>query len=440
MALAETKETAAEAATSSLKVAICGEVSSGKSAVLQALLRNNFLPDFFGVEDRPVIRVRTGADTETIAVFDADGGMESFDKLSDIEPRSGLAEIQVSQKEPGPFGSCELIEMPPLRDGFLTQAEIDRIAACDILIWVTIGSQAWRLSEKTLLDEIGDRRPSEAILVVSRGDKFRSDEDRERLMDRMERETADYFGERVMMRASPAAIEASGDDDDAWQLVGAKSLADALDNSRRNLACDSAAEEESSARVVSFMTQRIAPEEVVEETVESEVASEVAESANDDAVIDAPTEEVPQDSVETDVQAAEVDAVPTPEPEQSIASSDNQITSFLGTLHGVIAVGSFELGNENTLSVISGDQYEAESLAQFCNASAETLTRVMSFVDETAELESEHISLKSHQILFRISGGQVLFFACESAKLSTGIARTAFARLSRLCDTHKQAA
>ena len=34
------------------RIAVCGEVSSGKSAVIQALLRESGLPDFFGVEER----------------------------------------------------------------------------------------------------------------------------------------------------------------------------------------------------------------------------------------------------------------------------------------------------------------------------------------------------------------------------------------------------
>ena len=133
---------------SPLRVAVCGEVSSGKSTVIHALSREAFLPDFFGIEDRPVIRFVTGADADAISVIRADGTVVTLEKLQDLVPESGLAEITINRREASHFGPVELIEMPPLRDGHVTEQEIERIADCDVMIWVTIGSQAWRLSEK----------------------------------------------------------------------------------------------------------------------------------------------------------------------------------------------------------------------------------------------------------------------------------------------------
>lgn len=419
-----------------LKVAICGEVSSGKSAVMQALLRTNCLPDFFGIEGRPVIRIRSGADVDDIAVFDSEGSIEKLSSLSEIQPRSGLTEIQVSQTELGPFGACELIEMPPLRDGFVTEEEIDRIASCDILIWVTIGSQAWRLSEKTILDEIGKRRPSQGILVVSRGDKFRSDNDRERLMDRMERETEDYFGARVLMQASPAAIDASESDDAAYAINGAESLTQALIAASMEIAGSEPLERDlpETSRVVSFSAH---PMTVPEEEQPAEAELEETRPDAEDVSLDEPEETVAADEIEAEAIDNPVEeSEPVPETVADVAPAD-PITEFLGTLHGVLAVGAFDLGNADALQILAGEAETASNIAQFCDLSAEALKAVQSFVEDGAQLESEHVTLQDKHILFRLDGDHALFLAGESAKLSTGIARTAFARLGRLYDTSK---
>ena len=192
----------------------------------------------------PIIRFETGAAKDAVVVRHKNGLTETVRGLDDLTADTGIAEIRVLRTARGPFGPCELIETPPLRDGHVTEEQIALIASCDILVWVTIGSQAWRLSEKSILDEIGDQRPSEAVLVVSRADKFRSEEDREKLVDRIERETDQYFSARVLMGAAPAAIEASAQSSGktAWIETGAQALAAALDEAVQ--ACEFIAEEE----------------------------------------------------------------------------------------------------------------------------------------------------------------------------------------------------
>jgi hypothetical protein len=65
-----------------------------------------------------------------------------------------MVEILVARRDVQPFGPCEIVEMPPLRDGHLRAGDIDEIAVCDVLVSTTIGSQAGRLIRNIQLASI----------------------------------------------------------------------------------------------------------------------------------------------------------------------------------------------------------------------------------------------------------------------------------------------
>ena len=413
MAFAEEHEpvTPDAAAARRPSVAICGEVSAGKSSVIKALLCETELPDFFGIEDRPLLRFVTGAGNDGVTIMYADGAVETLETLDQVKPGPGMLEIHITRTAKGPFGPCELVEMPPLRDGFVTETQIERIAESDILVWVTIGSQAWRLSEKSILDEIGDRRPAETVLVVSRADKFRSDADRERLMERMERETTEYFGARIMMSAKPATLEASVWNPTAWSETGARDLADALGEAAQ--ACAFAIEEQAQLQeetAAEFTSRREEPEPEPEADIAA--APELA-------------------------AAPEPEVAPEPEPEpETPPTPAEQLSAFLETLHGVHAIGTAELGKPETLEVMVGEEETAQGFAAFSLKSAEVMFHIAGYGGTDPLPEAEHVTMQAHQVLYRVRDGQVLFLACDSSKLSAGIARTVFTRLTRLVDAN----
>ncbi|MEM9709337.1 MAG: hypothetical protein AAF871_11140 [Pseudomonadota bacterium] len=412
-----------------LRIAICGEVSSGKSAVIHALLREVCLPDFFGIEDRPVIRISTGADAPSVTVLKSDGEAVALGSADELVAEEGLSEIQIMRTAAGPFGPCEIIEMPPLRDGHLTEEEIARIEDCDIMVWSTIGSQAWRLSEKSILDEIGVRRPKRGVLVVSRGDKFRSDNDRDRLMERVSREAASYFKNCVMMGAATDLIRASAEDDGAWAKSGAEALAEAINHVKDEEFDDEA---HSGADIVDISPAAREAEEAIEPF---ELDEDVVVVPADAKPLEAAEPELEPAPTETEDDAAdngdvkEVDASPMFASGKGKAAKQKQLEAFISTLHGVIAVGSVELGRPRTMKVIAGDRPVARNFSKFCLTSAEAMLKKTA---SDLDFEGEHVSMKSHQVLYAIEGKRVLFFASETAKLPTGIARTAFNRLTAL--------
>ena len=391
-----------------LRIAVCGEISSGKSTVINALLREAVLPDFFGCDGRPLIRLAAGASENAITLHRRDGSTETVTSFEGLEPDADLVEIHVARRDAQPFGPCEIVELPPLRDGHLRAGDIDEIAGCDVLVWTTIGSQAWRLSEKNILDEIGDRRPAQAILVASRADKFRSDADRDRLADRIRRETADYFGTCVLLGASPAGIARMMADRSAWDASGATSLAEALVKAAAELPRDTG------------------PQAVVDAS--EDAAANVIDLDPHRAI---PQSDVPQSAPETAPAPEPLLLVPDVEPEPPRAPSD-PLRDFLGTLHGVVAVGWVELGNPDSLEVIAGDEAKVRDFAQFCAHSATTLLAIAGFGGTDPRPEGEQVAMQHHQVIYSLAGKEMLFLVSESAKQSTGIARTVFARLGRI--------
>ena len=206
--------------TRPLRVAICGEVSSGKSALANAIARGVFLPDLFGITHNTVLRLSHDAEHNWTGVF-ADGNTRELDPESPLPFEEGLSELVVqATSKTDHMKGIDLIELPAFNAETVTDDEIAQIAECDVLIWTTIGSQAWRLSEKTILDEFGTLLPKSRILVATRADKFRSSKDREKVEARLESETSDYFGAGHLLGVPPKLF-LTPDDEDSWSASGA---------------------------------------------------------------------------------------------------------------------------------------------------------------------------------------------------------------------------
>lgn len=208
---------------SPLRVVICGEVSAGKSTLMNALMRDQLLPDNIGQSARPVLV----AGWREIPGIEASGrdGREIRAALPGTKELFHEAEFVRLWLDRPHLSGFELIELPMTRAEELTGDQIDLVQSADVMIWVTIGSQAWRLTEKAIVEALGGPRPDRSILIVSRGDKLRSDKDRGRLMERMERETAALFGHRFFLFGDRRKIAASAGSEADWQATGGAPLA-----------------------------------------------------------------------------------------------------------------------------------------------------------------------------------------------------------------------
>ncbi|CUH75571.1 hypothetical protein [Tropicibacter naphthalenivorans] len=251
------KATAIAPAAAPLRVAICGEVRSGKSTVINALLRQSLLS---GVTHAP-----------QVVGHAADGG----DGLRLDAPH---------------LRGIELIEVPLTKAEDLTDPQRALIKGADVWIWVTIASQAWRFTELTLVEQLAEQRPARGLLVVSRGDKLRRDADRAKIMDRMARETAGIFDGCHMLHGAGPQIAQAASDEAAWQATGGRALYETLQQIAADL--DKTPARAASAEIVDLAQRRPAvdpapePDPAPERVTEPEPAPVPTPSATSSAAPD----------------------------------------------------------------------------------------------------------------------------------------------------------
>ncbi|MBF9036227.1 hypothetical protein HKCCE2091_18435 [Rhodobacterales bacterium HKCCE2091] len=191
-----------------LRVAICGEFRSGKSALLNALFGSNLLRDNVGKDNRPTVFAEWGERTE-VEYFDVSGQTIATADAKDPNRACDIQTVQVMFDNPA-FSKFEFFEIPFSNAENITSHQADLVRSSDILIWVTIGSQAWRLTEKSIFDALADIRPANCIIAVSRADKLRRQADRDKVRDRIARETGAYFQGIVFMSNSRRRIDGKG--------------------------------------------------------------------------------------------------------------------------------------------------------------------------------------------------------------------------------------
>jgi len=204
-----------------LRVVVAGEVRAGKSAFINVLARGAILPDLTGdLGSLPVI-VRH-SETPWLGVKDEDGKITRIDDLNDLKI-AGSTELLIGAQMPH-LSALELVEVPFSHEGDVSDESLDLMNSADVLVWLTIGSQAWRLSEQSIVNRLDDDAAKHRLLVVSRSDKLRSQTDREKIKGRLERETVDYFDKIFFMHGRGELITKSGQDEDAWEKTVGRSF------------------------------------------------------------------------------------------------------------------------------------------------------------------------------------------------------------------------
>lgn len=209
-----------------LRVLICGEINAGKSTVINALLRGPFLPDNIGQSMRPRITVRHGAQP-ALEVREPGGAKRPTGADDGPDVLRGAEDVILWTDAPQ-IADLELTELPITVAEEITEADLDAMRRADVLIWVTIASQAWRLTEKTILARFGETLPQDRLIVVSRADKLRSAKDREKLLGRIRRETGQMFAECLLLNGATRTLAATATSEDHWARSGAPSILDVL--------------------------------------------------------------------------------------------------------------------------------------------------------------------------------------------------------------------
>ncbi|WP_112311065.1 hypothetical protein [Pseudogemmobacter bohemicus] len=439
-----------------LRVVICGEVSAGKSTVMNALMRSHLLPDNIGRSERPVLV----AGWRDIPGIEAVGrhGHEMRAALPGTPALFHQTEFVRLWLDQPHLAGIELIELPMTKAEELTDEQIALVNSADVMIWVTIGSQAWRLTEKAIVEALGDARPDRSILVVSRGDKLRSDKDRGRLMERMERETNALFAHRMYLYGERRRIAASADSDAEWEESGGAGLAALLSTfatrpertvyegeARRDWPeADEPAAEDDLAPAGEAEAE---PEETADIAFEPEAqAEEIVNEAQAAARAQAGAEEIQDEDIagedtadentgpeiveeaeageavaEPTEAAAEPEAEPVPEPGPEAAKP-------APVLPGLLQAGLLP-ENDAGLTTLAGDEATVAQLAGFCS------TMLTQLEDERLTTSGGPVSFFSlatgrRRVLFQIvSGKGMVFLLADAQVMNQGMAQMAIGQL-----------
>ncbi|MGP3698092.1 dynamin family protein [Rhodobacter sp. NSM] len=239
-----------------LRVVVAGEFKSGKSSVINALLRRPVLPMLSRQASRPAFLVRHVADhAGTVLLHHGNGQTEHAETLDDATNFGGAGLCEVLVNAPHLDG-VELVELPFPCDGEVGSEALALMAGADLLIWVSIASQAWRLSEKAILSRLPSMR-ARSVIVLSRADKLRSAEDWDRIEERVQREAGPFFSAVAFVQASRETIRAAAIDDHAWETSGGHILADLVSERRQRMASE--ASSQPAPRTVSTTPREAAP-------------------------------------------------------------------------------------------------------------------------------------------------------------------------------------
>ncbi len=370
-----------ESAGKPFRVAICGEVRSGKSTLVNLLLRANVLPASLGDDGpRPVITVGHGPRCPMIAVY-PDGSRDKLAADPDTLAFAGAERIEV-QHGTKTLAGFELIEIPLTRAEEISEDQRALLRGADVMIWVTIASQAWRLTEKTIVETLAEERPGHALIAITRADKLRSDGDRQRIADRVMKETAGIFSDCLMVSGARKLIKGASNAE-GWEQTGGAGLQALLNGFRDPAATDREPRPEPEAA---------APAR------QPEPASDPAAPGPDRAPEDAPL------------------------------SGTDTLRQVAATLRGLSAAGLADASGE--CLVLDGEDAHCRALAETCRASFATLAGSYGFMGADGAPEGAEIATVRHRLLYAAIPGsdRLVFLACE-APTSIGTARSALNRL-----------
>ncbi|WP_224503045.1 dynamin family protein [Celeribacter litoreus] len=211
-----------------VRVAVVGEFNSGKSALVNLLLRRNLLESTLEPSNVPPLHVEL-LDTDQLqgtTSLSVRGGSD-WEKVSAMPIRvTQMRETdEVSTVAPtADFSDVVLTEVSVSENGTLTDQAAAAIDEADFIIWCTMAQRAWCLSEIHIIEGIRRDILDKSILVINRAD-YLDEAARSRVVARVGDLSSEFFKQLVLVDTSARVIKGASDDD-VWETAGGAKLFD----------------------------------------------------------------------------------------------------------------------------------------------------------------------------------------------------------------------
>ncbi|MEM8591398.1 MAG: dynamin family protein [Pseudomonadota bacterium] len=203
------------------RIALMGEFSAGKSTLANLLLEQEHSPVQVTATHLPPVWYSHGdAPAHQVTMS---GARVPVQKSSWREVSLSEAQLIEVQLESDILEALDLIDLPGTCDPNLpAQYWETLINQVDLVIWCTPAHQAWRQSEAALWETVPDELKKRSLLLITRFDKIRSEQDKDRILQRAKYEAGHLFAQ--VIAASLTDALAAPEDEAVLEKCGAAEM------------------------------------------------------------------------------------------------------------------------------------------------------------------------------------------------------------------------
>jgi dynamin family protein len=213
-----------------LRVAVCGEINSGKSSLANLLAGIESLPTAILSNTRIPTLLYYAVEPEIWTVQAS--GKRAHLRSDRVMAPEAIFRVEVGLPSPR-LQAVQILDLPGLVDARSGLPLIDLPAHhVDAAIWCTMSTQAWKESERTAWSLLPPRLGSRGLLVATHRDLLHDPRDHEKLLGRLYDEVGTSFASINLLSTTDALAvmgkDLRGLDGDTWVASGAAALESAL--------------------------------------------------------------------------------------------------------------------------------------------------------------------------------------------------------------------
>jgi hypothetical protein len=213
-----------------LRVAICGEINSGKSSLANLLAGIESLPTAVVSNTRIPTLLYYAHEPEIWTVHES--GRRERVSSDRRMPQESFFRIEVGLPSPR-LRAMQIVDLPGLSDSRSGGPIVDLGSHhVDAALWCTMSTQAWKETERTAWSGLPARLHTRGLLVSTHGDLLHDPSDRRKLLARLREAVGDSFRGIVLLSTLEAlAVMGKGQKGLAgatWIASGAEALENAL--------------------------------------------------------------------------------------------------------------------------------------------------------------------------------------------------------------------